>query len=44
VSRINAPMPAVNFMDDQANSAQLPITRESVEHLASDKFTLLPGG
>lgn len=44
VARIKAPMLAVNFADDQVNPAQLPVARETVEHLASGKFMLLPGG
>lgn len=44
VARIKVPMLAVNFADDQVNPAQLPVAHETVEHLTSGKFVLLPGG
>jgi len=44
LGRIKAPMLAVNFADDQVNPAQLAVARDTVQHLPSARFVLLPGG
>lgn len=41
ISKIRAPLLAINFADDLINPASLPQARETVEHLPGGKFVLL---
>lgn len=44
VSRIKAPMLAVNFADDEVNPAQFAVTRETIAKVPHARLLVLPGG